>query len=129
MAAQNALGVRYATGQGVKLSEVEAVRWFSRAAEKGYVPAQAKLGSLYYSGRGVPQDVNRAYFWMVVARLSGDQASNTLGTVVRARLTPSQVNAIESDAARWVQSHHSSIKPTAGQLKIEALSRHPRPAR
>ena len=129
VAAQNALGVRYATGQGVKLSEVEAVRWFSRAAEKGYVPAQAKLGSLYYSGRGVPQDVNRAYFWMVVARLSGDQASNTLGTVVRARLTPSQVNAIESDAARWVQSHHSSIKPTAGQLKIEALSRHPRPAR
>jgi TPR repeat protein/putative methionine-R-sulfoxide reductase with GAF domain len=129
VAAQNALGLRYATGQGVKLSEVEAVRWFTRAAEQGYVPAQAKLGSLYYSGRGVPQDVNRAYFWMVVARTSGDESSRTLGTLVRARLTRSQVNAIESDAMRWVQTHHGNVKPAAGQLKVEAISRHPRPTR
>ena len=129
VAAQNALGLRYATGQGVKLSEAEAVRWFTRAAENGYVPAQAKLGSLYYSGRGVPQDVNRAYFWMVVARVSGDQASSTLATVVRARLTVSQANAIELDAGRWVQTHHPSTKPAAGQLKVEALSRHPRQTR
>jgi TPR repeat protein len=129
VAAQNALGLRYATGQGVKLSEGEAVRWFTRAAEQGYVPAQSKLGSLYYSGRGVPQDVNRAYFWMVVARMSGDEASNTLGTVVRARLTRSQATAIEADALRWVQTHHPNAKPAAGQLKVEALSRHPRPTR
>lgn len=129
VAAQNALGLRYATGQGVKLNEVEAVRWFTRAAEQGYVPAQAKLGSLYYSGRGVPQDVNRAYFWMVVARMSGDEASTTLGTVVRARLTRSQTTAIEADAVRWVQTHHPNAKPAAGQLKVEALSRHPRPTR
>lgn len=129
VAAQNALGLRYATGQGVKLNEVEAVRWFTRAAEQGYVPAQAKLGSLYYSGRGVPQDVNRAYFWMVVARMSGDEASTTLGTLVRARLTRSQATAIEADAVRWVQTHHPNSKPAAGQLKVEALSRHPRPTR
>jgi TPR repeat protein/putative methionine-R-sulfoxide reductase with GAF domain len=129
VAAQNALGLRYATGQGVKLNEVEAVRWFTRAAEQGYVPAQAKLGSLYYSGRGVPQDMNRAYFWMVVARMSGDEASNTLGTLVRARLTRSQATAIEADAVRWVQTHYPNSKPAAGQLKVEALSRHPRPTR
>ena len=129
VAAQNALGLRYATGQGVKLNEVEAVHWFTRAAEQGYVPAQAKLGSLYYSGRGVPQDVNRAYFWMVVARMSGDEASTTLGTLVRARLTRSQATAIEADAVRWVQTHHPNSKPAAGQLKVEALSRHPRPTR
>ncbi|MFL6308320.1 MAG: GAF domain-containing protein [Candidatus Sulfotelmatobacter sp.] len=129
VAAQNALALRYATGQGVKLSEVEAVRWFTRAGEQGYVPAQAKLGSLYYSGRGVPQDVNRAYFWMVVARMSGDEASNTLRTLVRARLTRSQATAIEADAVRWVQTHHPNAKPAAGQLKVEALSRHPRPTR
>ncbi|HEX6821040.1 MAG TPA: GAF domain-containing protein [Candidatus Sulfotelmatobacter sp.] len=129
VAAQNALGLRYATGEGVKLNEVEAVRWFTRAAEQGYVPAQAKLGSLYYSGRGVPQDVNRAYFWMVVARMSGDEASTTLAVLVRARLTRSQTTAIEADAVRWVQTHHPNAKPAAGQLKVEALSRHPRPTR
>jgi GAF domain/PilZ domain/Sel1 repeat len=117
--AQNALGLRYATGEGVTLSEREAVRWFTKAAEAGYVPAQSKLGSIYYSGRGVPQDSNRAYFWMVVARLSGDDASTTLAPFVQARLTRPQVTAIELDADRWLQQHQPTSKPAAGQLKAK----------
>jgi len=127
--AENALAIRYATGQGVKLSEVEAVRWFTKAAEQGYVPAQAKLGSLYYSGRGVAQDLTRAYFWIVVARLSGDEASNTLAPTLRARLTRGQATAIESDAARWSQQHRPNAKPAAGQLKVEVLDRRTRASR
>jgi TPR repeat protein len=115
--AENALGLRYATGDGVKLSESEAVRWFTKAAELGNIPAQSKLGSIYYSGRGVPQDANRAYFWMVVARSGGDEASKTLSPFVRARLTRGQVTAIELDANRWLQQHHPYEKPAAGQLK------------
>ncbi|HEV2470730.1 MAG TPA: GAF domain-containing protein [Candidatus Sulfotelmatobacter sp.] len=115
-AAQNALGLRYATGDGVKLNELEAVRWFTKAAEQGNVPAQSKLGSIYFSGRGVPADPNRAYFWMVVARLSGDEASKTLSPFVRARLTRAQVAAIELDADHWLQQHRAD-KPPAGQLK------------
>lgn len=110
-AAQNALGLRYATGDGVPLSEEEAARWFMKAAEQGNVPAQSKLGSIYYSGRGVPQDSNRAYFWMVVARLGGDDASKTLSPFVRARLTRSQVASIEQDASRWIEQHSSMSKP------------------
>jgi hypothetical protein len=120
--AQNALGLRYATGDGVKLDEREAVRWFIKSAEQGYVPAQSKLGSIYYSGRGVPQDSTRAYFWMVVARLSGDDASTTLAPFVRARLTRSQVTAIELDADRWLQQHQPQAKPAAGQLKASSKS-------
>jgi TPR repeat protein len=115
-AAQNALGLRYATGDGIKLNEGEAVRWFTKAAEQGNVPAQSKLGSIYFSGRGVPADPNRAYFWMVVARLSGDEASKTLSPFVRARLTRAQVTAIELDADHWLQQHRTD-KPPAGQLK------------
>jgi TPR repeat protein len=117
--AQNALGLRYATGDGLPLSEAEAVRWFTKAAEAGSVPAQSKLGSIYFSGRGVPQDFNRAYFWMVVARLSGDDASKTLSPFVRARLTRPQVNAIELDADRWLQQHRANEKPAPGQLKAQ----------
>ena len=115
-AAQNALGLRYATGDGVVLNEQEAVRWFIKAAEQGSVAAQSKLGSIYYSGRGVPQDPNRAYFWMVVARISGDDASKTLAPFVRARLTRAQVASIEQDASRWIQQHSASAK-AANQLK------------
>jgi TPR repeat protein len=119
-AAQNALGLRYATGDGVRLNEAEAVHWFIKSAEQGYVPAQSKLGSIYYSGRGVAPDPNRAYFWMVVARLSGDDASKTLAPFVRARLTRGQVTAIEFDADRWLQQHRPpNTKPPAGQLKAK----------
>jgi hypothetical protein len=116
-AAENALGLRYATGDGIKLSESDAIAWFIKAAEQGNVSAQSKLGSIYFSGRGVPQDTTRAYFWMVVARLSGDDASKTLSPFVRARLTRPQVNAIELDADKWLQQHHPFQKPAAGQPK------------
>jgi len=111
--AQNALGLRYATGDGVKLNEQEAVRWFIKAAEQGNVLAQSKLGSIYYSGRGVPQDSNRAYFWMAVARMNGDDASETLAPFVRARLTRAQIAAIEQDAARWRKQHSTGSKSMA----------------
>jgi putative methionine-R-sulfoxide reductase with GAF domain len=117
--AENILGLRYATGEGVKINEAEAVGWFTKAAEQGNVPAQSKLGSFYYSGRGVPQDYNRAYFWMVVARLSGDDASKTLSPFVRARLTRAQTTSIELDADRWLQQHRGDAKPPAGQLKAK----------
>ena len=45
--AQNALGLHYATGEGVALNEKEAVRWFIKAAEQGNVLAQSKLGSIF----------------------------------------------------------------------------------
>ncbi len=112
-AAQNTLGLRYATGEGVKLDEQEAIRWFTQAADQGNVAAQSKLGSIYFSGRGVPQDLSRAYFWMVVARLSGDDASKTLGPFVRARLTRAQTTSIELDADRWLKQHETAAKPPA----------------
>jgi hypothetical protein len=113
-AAQNMLGLRYATGEGVRLNEQEAVRWYIKAAEQGNLAAQSKLGSIYFSGRGVPQDFTRAYFWMAVARLSGDHVSETLGPFVRARLTRAQVTAIELDADRWLRQHPTA-KPPAGR--------------
>ena len=111
--AQNALGLRYAQGDGVKLNEREAVRWFSKAAEQGNVAAQSKLGAFYYSGRGIPQDTNKAYFWMVVASLGGDSASNAQVPIVRARLTRAQVVAIEQQASHWLQLHGPAAKPAA----------------
>ena len=111
--AQNTLGLRYATGEGVKADEQEAVRWYIKAAEQGNLTAQSKLGSIYFSGRGVPQDSTRAYFWMVVARLSGDHVSESLGPFVRARLTRAQVTAIELDADRWLHQHPPAVKPSA----------------
>jgi hypothetical protein len=114
-AAQNALGLRYATGEGVKQDESEAVRWFTKAAEQGNVGAQSKLGALYWRGREIPQNVNQAYFWMVLARAGGDDASTAQIPFVRNRMTREQTRAIEQEANNWLQQRQSPLKPEAGR--------------
>ncbi|MFY9790316.1 MAG: GAF domain-containing protein [Candidatus Sulfotelmatobacter sp.] len=115
-AAENALGLLYAAGdekQGIKRDETEAARWFTKAAEHGSVPAQSKLGSLYWGGRGVKQDDNRAYFWTVLARASGDDASQALAPFIATRLTRSQRATIEQEAEQWLERYESASKPVA----------------
>jgi TPR repeat protein len=113
-AAQNALGLRYATGDGVKPDEREAVNWFTRAANQGYIAAQSKLGSVYFRGRNIPQNLGQAYFWMVLARASGDENSKVLAPLVAARLTREQITSIELDASHWLQQRTANAKPYAG---------------
>jgi putative methionine-R-sulfoxide reductase with GAF domain len=113
--AQNALGLRYATGDGVNLDEREAARWFIRAAEQGNVNAQSKLGSLYWVGRGVPPSLNQAYFWTVLARAGGDEGSKTLAIVLYSHLTRSQSLAIEQQAEAWLEQHRAGGKPRPGR--------------
>jgi Sel1 repeat-containing protein len=113
--AENALGLRYATGDGVTPNEREAVRWFTKAAEQGNTAAQSKLGSVYFRGRDIPQNFNQAYFWMALARANGDENSKVLAPLVAAHLTRDQVTAIELDASRWLQQHGPRAKPAAGR--------------
>jgi len=112
-AAENALGLLYARGdqkQAIKPDEKEAANWFLKAAEHGSVSAQSRLGSLYLSGRGLPQNSNEAYFWTVLARTSGDSSSKVLAPFIAARLTQAQRAEIEQQAEQWLQRHGSSTK-------------------
>jgi hypothetical protein len=115
---ENALGLIYAAGdekQGIKRDETEAARWFAKAAEHGSVPAQSKLGSLYWGGRGVKQDDTQAYFWTVLARASGDDASQALAPFIATRLSRSQRAEIEQRAEQWLERYESASKPVAGR--------------
>jgi putative methionine-R-sulfoxide reductase with GAF domain len=117
-AAENALGLLYAAGdekQGIKRDESGAARWFTKAAEHGSVPAQSKLGSLYWGGRGVAKDDNQAYFWTVLARANGDSASQALAPFIAMRLTLAQRKAIEQQAEQWRGQHQFAPKSVAGR--------------
>jgi putative methionine-R-sulfoxide reductase with GAF domain len=112
-AAENALGLLYARGdqkQSLKPDDKEAAKWFLKAAEHGSVSAQSKLGSLYLSGRGLPQNSNQAYFWTVLARSSGDGPSKVLAPFIATRLTQAQRAEIEQQAEQWLERHQSSTK-------------------
>ncbi len=61
--AQKTLGVMYFNGQGVAKNDVEAAKWWRKAAERGFDHAQLSLGMLYRNGYGVPQDYSEAVKW------------------------------------------------------------------
>lgn len=115
--AENALGLRYFQGDeqdGIPQDEKQAFHWFSSAAEHGSLSAQVKLGFLYWGGRGVPKDVNRAYFWTVLSRARGDQGNKDLAAVLASGMTRAQTAAIEQQAGLWLQQHSTPPKPSAG---------------
>jgi hypothetical protein len=117
-AAENAIGLLYAQGdrkQAVQQDETQAARWFTKAAEDGSVPAQYKLSLLYWGGHGVPKDVNKAYFWAVLARAGGQEGSKDLAKVLANGMTRAQSAAIEQQAEIWYQQHESREKPKPGR--------------
>ena len=110
--AENALALRYASGDGVRQDDSEAARWFTKAAEAGSVKAQAALGTRYWAGRGVPSSLTQAYFWTVLARASGDKNSKTFAEFLASRMTRQQATAVEQQANMWYQQHQSNAKPS-----------------
>ena len=117
-AAENAIGLLYAQGddkQAVSQNESQAAWWFTKAAEDGSVPAQYKLGLLYWGGHGVPKDANKAYFWAVLARAGGQEGGKDLAKALANGMTRSQAAAIEQQAEIWYQQHDSHAKPRPGR--------------
>jgi TPR repeat protein len=61
--AQNRLGLMYVTGKGVTKNDIEAAKWFRKAAEQGYANAQKNLGLMYDDGTGVTKNDIEAAKW------------------------------------------------------------------
>ena len=60
---QNDLGFMYDSGWTVPVDDVEAVKWYRKAADQGHVKAQSRLGSMYRNGEGVPKNATEAVKW------------------------------------------------------------------
>jgi TPR repeat protein len=79
----------------------EAARWYRKAAEQEFLPAQRLLGKLYISGEGVPKDFIEAGKWFKLAAEQGDaDAQYNLG-VMHENGEGFQENFAE--AAKWYQ--------------------------
>ena len=70
--AQYEMGLRSADGDGVPQDYAEAMRWFTKASERGSPEAQLKLGLGYMKGIGVPYDENQGVMWLKRAANSGN---------------------------------------------------------
>ena len=58
--AQVVLGAMHEHGMGVALNDTRSAYWWQRALDNGYWEIAKALGSMYFSGRGVPLDYEKA---------------------------------------------------------------------
>ncbi|MBY5368809.1 hemagglutinin [Rhizobium leguminosarum] len=55
------IGARYSDGRnGMTADQKQAASWYQLAADKGFAPAQYRLGSMYEKGNGVERDIAKA---------------------------------------------------------------------
>jgi TPR repeat protein len=102
------LGILYHNGEGVPQDDAQAVEWFLRSAEQGYVRAQSTLGAYYWAGRGVPRDYSKAYFWSQLALAQGDENSKSRLEGLAAQMTQSQVAEARQQAEAWLHAHNQA---------------------
>jgi hypothetical protein len=70
----------FAHGHGVVQSEVEAARWYRKAADQGNSDSQCSLGIMIAQGRDVAQsDVEAARWFRKAADQGHAHAKNKLG--------------------------------------------------
>jgi TPR repeat protein len=69
--AQYAVAMMYAAGEGVEMDQVEAAKWFEKAAEEGHPYAMYKIAERYEKGDGVGRDPEKALEWYKKAAETG----------------------------------------------------------
>jgi putative methionine-R-sulfoxide reductase with GAF domain len=105
-AAQYALGLRYASGDGVSQDYHQALDWFLKSADGGNVRAAAKIASCFWAGRGTPQDYTKAYFWGLLAQAAGDETGRVIVINSSPHLSDRRRSAEQQEADSWLRSHH-----------------------
>lgn len=84
----------------------EAFKWFHKAAELGYAPAQHNIGRMYNEGVGVEKDSASAVSWFRKAAQQGDtESQNILGYLF---LFGQGVDKDYSEALSWFQKAANS---------------------
>ncbi len=96
------------TREGRKLprDEVEALKWYRRAAEKGDALGQLAIGTMLAAGRGAALDEVEALKWLIISSTSrinwGAQAAVER---LKAKLTADEQATAERGAEQWMREH------------------------
>ncbi len=99
--AQCILGDMYDLGEGVPQDDVEAVKWYRKAAEQGHAEAQHNLGIMYDLGKGVPEDKVLAYMWRNISAASGHEKAKKSKEIVSRKMTQEQIAEAQKLSREW----------------------------
>ena len=112
--AQYTLGFCYANGIGVAKDEVEAVKWFRKAADQGDASAQCNLGVCYAKGQGVAKDEVEAYALWNSAAITWPDAAAARGRL-ETKMSPDQRAAGQRRAKELQKEIEAAQAKNAGK--------------
>jgi len=69
------------------------------------VSAQAGLGLMYETGRGVPLDYVEAYKWLSLAAAQGHRSASNARHSIASIMTKQQVERAEAEVSEWQHQH------------------------
>ncbi len=101
--AETLMGLTYINGEPD--DPASAAGFFYRAAQRGYAPAQLRLGDMYATGVGMPQSLEQAYRWYRILAIRADPASAAMGRAradaIARQLGPARTARQERLAQLW----------------------------
>jgi len=123
--AQYLLAETYFGGHGGTM--MEALKWMTASADQGYAQAQARLGLIYGTGKGVATNYEEAYRWFSLAAKSADPKqqrnlktiSETNRSVVAKSLTPDIRAKVDAQVAAW-KPNGESVTTAAAPASLPA---------
>lgn len=103
--AQTLIGSMYAYGEGTGRDDVQAVKWYTRAATLGSAQAQYNLGIMYEQGFGVDKDLDEARRWLQAAAAQGrEEARQRLEALPASAETSAAIEPLQRPAATKTDS-------------------------
>jgi TPR repeat protein len=102
------------SGSGPSRNDLEAIDYFKRSAELGYVPAQVALGFLYDTGTLVPGSASQAAEWYRKAADNGDPLAQWL--LGRIYFQGGGVPQDVASAEKWLRAAADQGNPFAQYL-------------
>ncbi len=108
------MGTMYYTGQGVKRSWVEAMKWYRQAAAKGLPDAENAVGDMYQLGESVRPNPAQAVKWFLLAAGQGHPpAQSSLGIIYSTGAKGVPVDVVQ--AHLWFNIAGKEDKMAAGR--------------
>jgi S1-C subfamily serine protease len=104
------LGLRYHNGEGVAKNQVEAVKWFRKAAEQNFAMAQLELGLHYLEGAGVAKDYVEGWMWLLLAAGQGLTVAKETMDLLEHGMTREQI----AEGQRLARNFKPRKVPSAG---------------
>jgi TPR repeat protein len=110
------IGEAYHDGDGMPQNDAQAIRWWMRAAERGYRLATYALVSAYTDDESVHEDYIKAYMWFCIGEEwlgVGREFISFTSEFVRQTgylqhsLTPEEIGEAKRLAREWIESHAS----------------------